>query len=388
MTLGALVDAGLSIDDLRRELARIPLTGYDLSARKVDKNGIAATQVTVDIERKTGRSRTYAQIKRVIDRSKLSAGTRDRGNAIFASLAKAEARVHGLPPEKVRLHEVGAVDAIIDVMGSVIGFQLLGIETLYASPLPSGRGSIITDHGFRYPVPAPATMELLAAAGAPLVVTDAPWLGEMVTPTGAAIITTLASFQRPCMTLERVGCGAGSRDLAKIPNILRLWVGAETEGGAELALLETNIDDMNPQIAGYVMERLFGLGARDVWFTPIFMKKNRPATMLSVLAPGEKQQTMIEALLRETTTLGVRVRPVARHEAEREFVQFDSSLGKVTLKVKKLQGMPLGYSVEYEDCRRLAMEKGLPLQEVLRTVEIEAHSVMLSPFEKGGARGI
>ncbi len=377
MTLGALIDAGLSLEALKQELAKIPVSGYEISARKVVKSGLAATQVNVEVSSKTHRSRTFAQIRGTIEKSKLSPETKDRGLAIFSNLAKAEGKVHGAPAHEVRLHEVGAVDAIVDIMGAVIGFRLLGIEKLYASPLPSGQGTITTDHGFLYPVPAPATMELLAAAQAPLKVTGDPWLGEMVTPTGAAIVTTLATFQRPVLALEAVGCGCGSRDLARIPNILRLWIGTEMEAEPGLTLLETNIDDMSPQIAGYVMERLFELGAKDVWFTAIQMKKDRPATMLSVLAPAEKEHILTGVLLRETTTLGVRSRPVARHEAEREFIQFESSLGKVNLKIKRLRDEVLGFSPEYEDCRKLAAEKGLPLQEVFRTVEAEARQILL-----------
>ncbi|MBI4329841.1 MAG: nickel pincer cofactor biosynthesis protein LarC [Chloroflexi bacterium] len=373
MVLGALADAGLPLDDLRRELGKIPLTGYSIGAEKVSKNGFPATQFNVAVARKTGRSRTHKDIAAIIGRSKLSARLKERGAAVFASLARAEGKVHQVPAEEVRLHEVGAVDAIVDVMGVVIGLELMGIESLYASPLPSGRGSFKTDHGYMYPVPAPATMELLAAVKAPLVVSDQPWAGEMVTPTGAAIIATLASFQRPTLALEIVGCGAGNRDLPQIPNILRIWIGEEAREEAGLVLLETNIDDMSPQVSGYVMERLFELGARDVWFTPIFMKKNRPATMLSVLSPAGEESRMAEVILRETTTLGIRVRPVTRHEADRELIEFPSSLGRVHVKIKKFQGRVAGVSPEYEDCRRLAAEKGLPLQEVLRTVESEAY---------------
>lgn len=377
MILGAMTDAGLPLEELRKELAKIPVSGYEITAEKVSKNHYPATQVNVSVPHDPAKYRTFGEIKSIIAAAKLESSLKAKGTAIFSNLAQAESKVHGFPPDEVRLHEVGAIDAIVDIMGAVIGFELLGIKKLFASPLPSGRGTFKTDHGYMYPVPAPATMELLTAVKAPLVVSAEPWLGEMVTPTGAAIITTLASFERPTLALEKVGCGCGNRDLPKIPNILRLWIGEMEDGDQGLILLETNIDDMSPQVAGYVMERLFTLGAKDVWFTPIFMKKSRPATMLSVLANSADERTMTELILQETPTLGIRVRPVARHEAGREMTEFESSLGKAGVKIKKLNGRPAAVSPEYDDCRRLAMEKGLPLQQVLRLVEEEARQKFL-----------
>jgi hypothetical protein len=378
MILGALVDAGLPLKSLQRELKKIPIEGYDLEARKVTRCSLSATQVVVSIphSRKSAH-RSFSEIKDAIARSRLKDSLKEKGIAIFEKLVQAESKVHQTAPDKIKLHEIGARDAIIDIMGAIIGFDLMGVDRLYASPLPSGHGNIKTDHGY-YPVPAPVTMELLSRANAPLIISEDPWLGEMVTPTGAAIITSLASFQRPVLTLERIGYGAGSRDLPQIPNVLRLWMGKEIAGEENLVLLETNIDDMNPQIAGYVMERLFRIGAKDVWFTPIFMKKNRPAILLSVLAPWEKEQVLVEAILRETTTLGLRVRPIARREAERELIKFASSLGKVNLKVKKIRGALVSLSPEYEDCRRLAQKRGLSLQEAFRIVEEEARKKLLS----------
>ncbi len=310
------------------------------------------------------------EVLALIDKSTLPDSDKKSGAAIFQRLAEAEARVHGATPESVVLHELGSLDTVIDVMGAVAGLRLLGVGELFASPLPAGGGSVEGSHG-SLPVPAPATLELIARAGAPLSQTD--WQGELVTPTGAAIVTTLARFQRPAMRVNKVGYGAGSYDFAGRPNVLRVWLGEKLpeEKGATL-LVETNIDDMSPEVLGYVQERLFAAGAADVWFTSIQMKKNRPATKLSVLCAMEKEDAIVGVLLRESSTLGVRVTQVRRHEAEREVVTFPSSLGKATVKIKRWNQEPVQVSPEYEDCRRLAREKEMPLAEVYRIVQAEA----------------
>jgi len=257
-------------------------------------------------------------------------------------------------------------------VGAVVGLRLLGIETLYASPLPLGRGEVQAAHG-KLPVPAPATLALLAIVGAPVSEVDE--AGELVTPTGAAIVTTLARFKRPQMTLEKVGYGAGGHQTDDRPNVLRLWLGERaSQSGNAVLLVETNIDDMTAELLGYVQERLFAAGAADVWFTPIQMKKNRPATMLSLLCAPEREQAVVEVLLSETSTLGVRVQEVRRHEAQREAFEFESSLGPACVKVKRLPGRGPQLSPEYEACRKLALERGLPLAEVYRIVEAEARA--------------
>jgi hypothetical protein len=315
------------------------------------------------------------QILGLIANSSLPVETKEQSANIFRRLGEAEAKVHGIPIEEVHFHELGAVDTIVDIVGAVSGLRLLGIEAIFASPLPTGAGTVRSAHG-TLPLPAPATLELLALAHAPLQPSADLSLGELLTPTGAAIITTLATFQQPRMYLERVGYGVGSREIAAIPNMLRLWLGEaiEPEHRQDLLLLQTNIDDMNPELYGYVMERLFDRGALDVWFTPIQMKKNRPATMLSVLAPAEVEGMMVETILRETSTLGIRVQKVDRHEAKRDVLQFESSLGPVRVKLKLLGEAIVGVAPEYEDCRRLALKRGLPLQEVYRLVAVEARA--------------
>jgi uncharacterized protein (TIGR00299 family) protein len=268
------------------------------------------------------------------------------------------------------------VDAIVDVMGAVAGLRLLGVRELYASALPAGGGSARGAHG-TLPVPAPATLEIVARSCAPLSSSGEDTDAELVTPTGAAIVTSLARFARPPMTVSTVGYGAGARDLPDRPNVLRLWLGEPVARRPRgMLLLETNIDDMNPEIFGYVQELLFAAGAADVWFSPIQMKKNRPATLISVLCPREREDVVVRVLLRETSTLGVRVSEVARHEARRESLKFDSSLGRAQVKVKWLEGEPPRVAPEYESCRRLARRSGRPLAEVYRIVAAEAERLL------------
>ena len=385
MILGALLDCGLSLDRLTAELSKLPLGGYRISAQPARRGIITGTQVTVALEENAPEHRSLKDVLDLIEKSGLTQRVKKRSALIFKRLAEAEARVHRLPVAEVHFHEVGAIDAIVDVVGAAVGLELLGIETLFSSPLPSGAGTVQTQHG-TIPVPAPATLELIASSGAPIRPTPYRDM-ELVTPTGAAIVTTLASFERPSLSLQCIGYGVGAREIAAIPNVLPLWLGEMTEeeqgagevreGERKLLLLETNIDDMSPELYGYIMERLFERGALDVWFTPIQMKKNRPAVMLSILAPPEAEGQVVETLLGETSTLGLRVQQVGRHESAREIVQFDSSLGRVGVKVKRLHGKRISLSPEFEDCQRLAQEHGLPLQEVYRIVTAEASAQLL-----------
>ena len=370
MLLGALVDAGLSIEALRAELGKVPLSGYRLEAAKVQRAGIAATKVDVALEEAVQPHRRLPDILSLIDKSALGPDDKERGSKVFRLLAHAEAQVHGVEPDAVDFHEVGAVDAIVDVLGAVAGLRLLGIEQLYCSPLPAGGGSVRAQHG-TLPVPAPATLALLAQAGAPVAAGPHPDV-ELVTPTGAAIACALARFERPAMTLEAAGYGAGGRDPGDRPNVLRVWLGSAIARPSTMLLIETNIDDMLPELYGYAQERLFEAGAADVWLTPVQMKKNRPGVLLSVLCPREREDAVVQTLLRETSTLGVRVREVWRHEAERDVIEFESSLGPAAVKVKRLPGLPPTVAPEYEVCTRLARDRGLPLQEVYRIVQEEA----------------
>lgn len=382
MILGALVDAGLDLDRLRHELDALAVQGYALRSERVQRAGIAATRVHVDLEDTEQPPRRLSDVLTIIDGSPLPEQDRARGAAVFRSLAEAEAGVHGTSLEEVHFHEVGAVDAIVDVMGAIAGLRLLGVAACYASALPAGSGWARSLHG-AIPVPAPATLALLARAGAPLR-EDAGERGELVTPTGAALLTTLAHFERPAQRLRRVGYGAGGRDPAERPNVLRLWLGeGEERPERRLLQMETNIDDMPAEYFGYVQERLFAAGALDVWFSAIQMKKNRPATLLSLLCPPEAEQNLVTILLRETSTLGLRCWEVRRHEAEREIQRFVSSLGEAAVKVKRLPGEPPRVAPEYESCRAIALATGMPLPEVFRVVNREAEA-WLAETARGG----
>ena len=384
MILGALLDAGLKLPELEEELAKLPLSGYRILAQPAQRGALRGTRVTVNIEKPSTALTSLHAILELLATSALSPKVKSQAAAIFKRLADAEGRVHGIRPEEVHFHEIGAVDSIVDVVGSVVGLGLLGIEALYSSPLPSGAGRVDVEHG-TLPVPAPATLELLAMAHVPIQVGHQVQ-AELVTPTGAAIITTLAFFECPCLTLERIGCGIGARELAELPNVLRLWIGQleEPSGGAML-LLECNIDDMNPQLYGHVLERLLAEGARDVWFTPIQMKKNRPAVMLSVLVPAAMHHRAVDLIFRETSTLGLRVQQVERREAEREVFEVATSLGRVSVKVKRLGGVAISLAPEYEECRELALKHSLPLQEVYRIITAEASAQLLPPAQPSQA---
>jgi uncharacterized protein (TIGR00299 family) protein len=374
MVLGALIDAGFSLRLLREELSGLPVRGYKLSAKRVKRSTIAATKFTVTVNEAEGQPlRSLEDIAMLIKSSKLPRRVKNTAIAIFRRLAEAESRIHDVPPHKARFHEIGAVDSIVDIVGVACGIHALKIERSYSSPLPVGSGTVSTAHGI-LPVPAPATLRLAEMAKAPIVAAPKHTEGELVTPTGAAIVSTLATFGRPPMIVDKVGYGAGTKDFEAWPNVMRIWVGEEIApaGSEDLVLLETNIDDMSPEIYGYLMEKLLAMQALDVWFTPIQMKKNRPAVMLSVLTPRHAEFDLIQTIMRETSTLGIRVSPVLRHIAEREVVEFDSSLGHTKVKVKRFMGDILSIHAEYEECRRIALERGIPLQEIYRVVETEA----------------
>jgi len=380
MILGALLDAGLVVTDLERELGRLPLEGYRVTAEKVRRGALMATRARVITDDRVKQpDRSYCDIVELIAGSRLADDVKKRALDIFRNLGEAEAKIHGVKLELVHFHEIGAVDSIVDIVGSVIGFDLLGITQFFSSPFPAAGGSVECRHG-ALPLPAPATLELLARRKAPVVnPCHAAMEGrELVTPTGAAVVATLADFRRPQMELDKIACGAGSLNADEYPNVMRLWIGQVPEhGGHEgMVLLETNIDDMNPQIYDYVMERLFDGGALDVWFTHIQMKKNRPAVMLSVLAPGDAESSLAETIMRETSTLGIRVRLVFRHIAGRDVVEFESGYGKVKVKVKRFGDEVVGIAPEYDECKKIAAERNIPLRDVYRTIEAEARKLI------------
>jgi uncharacterized protein (TIGR00299 family) protein len=368
MTLGALVDAGVPFEVLRAELAKLDVRGYTLEQKPVKRSGLGATKVDVVLDGREQPARHLSAIREIIRASGLKESVKQKALNIFQRLAEVEAKVHGTTTDKVHFHEVGAVDAMVDIVGSVIGLELLGITEIIASPVNVGSGTVHTAHG-RLPVPAPATVELLR--GVPLYSSSITF--ELTTPTGAAIITTLASFFGPLpqMRIDRVAHGAGSKELPGQPNVLRLFLGeyALTPDAETSVLIETNIDDMNPQVYEHLIDRLMQAGAHDAFLTPIIMKKGRPGILLSVLTDPAKSDVVLDIVFRETTSIGVRIQQVGRRKLAREIREVETSYGRVRVKVSKRGDEVLTATPEYEDCRRLAEEKQVPLKHVMDEVK-------------------
>jgi uncharacterized protein (TIGR00299 family) protein len=364
MTLGALVDAGVSLDALRAELSKLGLPGYEITSEKVKRSAIAATKVHVIIERKDREPRYLSDILAVIDSSTLSPPVKEKSSRIFKRLADAEAKVHGTTPDKIHFHEIGAVDAIVDIVGAVIGIELLGVSRIAASAINVGSGTVQTSHGL-LPVPAPATAELLT--GIPWYQSSTPF--ELATPTGAAVISTLGtSFGLlPPMKVGRIAYGAGDKDVPDRPNVLRLMLGEQTAAYEEdsSVLIETNIDDMNPQVYDYLIDKLMHQGAQDAYLTPIIMKKGRPAVLLSVLTDTSETDRLIDAIFRETTSIGVRVREVGRKKLSREIREIDTVYGTIKIKISRRGEEIFTVTPEYEDCKKIADEKQMPLKTVM-----------------------
>lgn len=370
MTVAALIDLGVPLGHLREQLARLPLPAgsYGLSTESCLRQGVRG--VIFDAAAADDKShRHYSDIVAMIDAAGLAVGAKERAQRIFRRLAEAEAKVHGVSLERVHFHEVGAVDSIIDIVATAIGLEYLKVGEVIASPLPWGSGWVESAHG-RMPVPAPATAELMAG----LEVHGDIGPGERVTPTGAAIVAALGrSGTLPAMTLLGVGHGAGMKDFPDRPNILRLLLGSREEScHDQVYVLETHIDDMTPELAGFLMERLLAAGALDVAFSPLQMKKNRPGFRLTLLAETEKLEELARLVVTESTAIGVRYYPVQRLILEREIVSRATSLGEVRVKVAREGGRTLRVTPEFDDCRRLALEHGMPLMEVYRRVEREA----------------
>ncbi len=380
MILGALLDAGLSLDDLRGALVSLDVDGYSLKAQRAQRGGLDGTHLVVELEERGRRTHTIQNFVDIVEASGLSNEVVRQSREVFLRIGEAEARVHGTATGETHLHELGTLDTLVDVVGSVAGLEMLGVERVYCSAFPSGSGVVRSEHGL-LPVPAPATAVLFQMANAPVAAppNNAHNTGEMVTPTGAAVLTTLAIFEHPQLSVARIGYGLGTRDSQQYPNALALWLGSEQPSGYStgVKLIETNIDDMSGELLGYVQERLFEIGARDVWFTPIQMKKNRPATMLSIIVSADKEAEAVELVMRETSTLGVRVRPLERIEAEREVVRIETSVGSAAVKLKRLNGRVVSVSPEYEDARLRARERDLPLQEVFSRIQREAESQIM-----------
>ena len=405
MILGALIDAGVPLAEVRRALGSLAIASDTVWTERVMRAGVSATRFRVrgegppqdhaddhkdghgrddhhhdhrdhahhdhephlhthpHEERHHGAHRSLAEIGGLIDGSSLSAAGKDRAKALFHRLGEAEAAIHGTPIEKVHLHEVGALDSIIDVVGAVFALESLKVDRIVSSPLNVGSGTIASAHGL-YPVPAPATLRLLE--GAPIY--SGPQKAEMVTPTGALLITGYAAAfgTIPAMRVRQVGYGAGTRDFPDTPNVLRVLIGDADDDAPSHAVvvIEAEIDDMNPQIFGVVMDQLLAQGALDVFYTPIQMKKNRPGTLLSVIAPPSARERLSGTIFRETTTIGVRYREMTRECLDREIVTVDTPLGPVRFKIARRGGDVFNASPEFDDCVRIAGERGKPVKEV------------------------
>ncbi len=368
MLLGALVDSGLELARLETELRRLPLPDWSISAEKTKKKGLAATQVRVATHEQHPH-RGLAEILRIIAEGRaagLAARAAERAAAIFRRLGEAEATIHNVPVESIHFHEVGAVDAIVDIVGACAGFELLGIEDFHASPLNVGGGRVEAAHGV-LPVPAPATAELVRGAATYSSGIER----ELLTPTGAAILTTLVRRFGPLppMNLQAIGYGAGTADLPGQANVLRLFIGESAAAGLAcdetIAVIEASVDDLNPQVYAYFAERALEAGALDVASAPQQMKKGRPGQLITVLAPPERADALVELFFRETTTIGVRSWEARRRVLAREMIRVETPFGPVQVKVARSNGRVLNAAPEFEDCRRIALERGAPLKEVL-----------------------
>ncbi|MBI4842873.1 MAG: nickel pincer cofactor biosynthesis protein LarC [Nitrospirae bacterium] len=374
MILGALVDAGAPLDKLKKELSKLPVSGYELKAKAVKRGGLRAVKVDVVVKQSAisnqQSAKKWKDIERIIRISKLSDDIKQKGLAIFRRLFDAEAKVHGEKFNEVHLHELGAVDCIVDIFGALIGIDILGITEIYSSPLNVGGGSVKTEHGM-LPVPAPAALALLK--GVPVYSSGIEH--ELATPTGAVMISSLSKgfIPFPDMKVSGTGIGAGGKDLKEQPNVLRMITGelsaVSCQPSAErVSVIETNIDDMNPQVYEYVMEKLFDAGALDVWLTNIIMKKGRPAVKLSLLCDETLVDELTRIIFTETTSIGVRFYTAGRKVLERKIKSAETKFGNINVKVSSLDGKILKATPEYDECRKTAKKHGIPLMKVIEAV--------------------
>jgi pyridinium-3,5-bisthiocarboxylic acid mononucleotide nickel chelatase len=375
MTIGALVDAGVSFEELCRQLAKLNVPGYELGIEKVTKHGIAGTKFHVHVHDPSTQQRRLHDIEAILRGSGLESHLQGRTLEVFSRLAEVEARIHHTTIDQVHFHEVGAIDSIVDITGAVIALDLLGVKRVLASAVNVGAGFVRTAHGV-LPVPGPATAELLKGAQTYARGPD----GELTTPTGAALLATLAeSFgPLPHLRVEQIGYGAGTKDLPHAPNLLRVFVGEDgTQGDSDMiAVLEANLDDMNPEWFEYAQEQLFLQGALDVFYTPIFMKKNRPATKLTVLCGLGKVDAVVNTLFQNTSTFGVRTYEVRRQKLHRFSQTVDTSYGPVAVKVGQWRGQVVQISPEYESCRQAARRCAVPLKEIYQAAGAQARAVL------------
>lgn len=385
MILGAIVDCGVSIEQIKEVLALLPLSGYELTPKRVNKQGLAATQVEVIVQERI-KERKLSEIIALIEESQIPERIKRKALQVFLRIGTVEAKIHGVELESVHLHELSGVDTIVDVVGAFTGMEAMGVDEVFASSLPLAMGTIEAAHG-TLPLPAPATLALLE--GVPIQGSEIS--KELVTPTGAAVLTSLvkAYGSMPSMRLLKTGYGAGKMDLP-IPNVLRLMVGerwGDTKNDRSLNLeqlvcLETNIDNMNPEIYSYLAERLFDSGALDVSLIPIYMKKLRPGTLVNVLCNEEIAESLIEIIFFETSTLGIRKYPVDRYSIERKVVRINTLYGDVKVKFSRKGENDWNYAPEYEECRRLALQQGLPIIKIYRAAELAVEEYLRNQQKK------
>jgi pyridinium-3,5-bisthiocarboxylic acid mononucleotide nickel chelatase len=370
MTLGAFISAGVPFDKLNNELRALGIGGFELQVRHIERNGMTAVKVDVVISEQPHYHRHMKDIEELIDKSSLSNYVKDHAKKIFREVAIAESKVHSTAMERVHFHEVGAIDSLVDIVGVSLCLEQLGIESVYSSPIKVGNGGFVKSQHGALPVPTPATMEILK--NYPIQLTDIPY--ELTTPTGAAIIKALSQgvLSSEKIQVSSIGYGAGGRDIEQLPNLLRVLIGTLEPNYMtdEIVSIETNIDNMNPEIYPYVIERLFFAGAHDAYLTPMLMKKGRPGMILSVLAERAKMDGLLGIIFRETTTLGVRIQPIERKILPRSTKQVQTSLGTVSAKSITVDGKE-HLRTEFEECKRIAAEKNLPLREVYRILEKE-----------------
>ncbi len=372
MVLGAMTDAGVDIEAVRNELKKLNLSGYKLRISNVKRKGIKGIKVDVVVDKKRHFHHTsYKDIKRLIERSKLSKRIKEDSLRIFKNIAEAEAKIHKTSVDNVHFHEVGAVDSIVDVVGAAICINLLSPDIILSSPINTGMGMVKTEHGI-LPVPAPATAEMLR--GFPSYSSDVEF--ELATPTGVGIITTIAkaSNSMPNMKTSAIGYGAGSRDLLDSPNLLRIMIGEGYSPPEQdsIAVIESNIDDMNPQFYDHIMNRLFKGGALDVFLTPIIMKKNRPAIKITILSDNDNLNKLADILLSETTSFGLRIYRTERIKLEKEIKTVNTKYGKAKVKIGKRNSKIIKVVPEYEDCKRIAEEKGILIKDIYEKIKASA----------------
>ena len=370
MTLGAMVNAGMPLEKLSSELSRLNLSGFELAARHVEQSGIVGVKIDVVVTDQPKYQRHLADINAIIEKGGFSARVKEASTKIFREIAVAEAKVHNSTIDKIHFHEVGAVDSLVDIVGTAICLEHFGIEQVYSSPVKLGNGGFVTSQHGTLPVPTPATLEILR--GYPTILTDV--ASELTTPTGAAIIKALSNgvLSTERMQVETIGYGVGGHEIEQIPNLLRVMIGEmdPVYTADEVVSVETNIDDMNPEIFPYVIEQLLGSGAHDAYVIPVIMKKGRPGILLSTLTERSKLDKVLSIIFRETSTLGVRIQPIERRKLHRSKKQVSTSLGLVHVKVVLNDGREI-LVPEFEECKRIAQEKKLALIDVYKLLEKE-----------------